>query len=321
MLEFREAITVIIRDYATESAIYVMMIFGFTFMMLGLFWPKDLGIAKIDLKRLLQKDNITTSMSEKNKYYHTLARTGFFKAFMLKEESDDYKKQTTLIRRAGGLDGMTPDVLNLYSYLILFGVIGVAFVALFLIEVFGMEVNKIQVLIGFVLAGAIGFISPEFWVKKKIKKRKIALLDELDTIQLFTVIYLRAGYGVYDLIEALTEVTNYTRIMFNELRNEYYINTEKSLQNLADKIELEEYQLLMDILKQAVNISGNEMVNFVEGHMRQMKKTKELAKSASNKKKPLTYTFLLALPLVSIIILWFYPLFLDVMKTFNEMGI
>lgn len=319
-MNIQEKIALIIRDYATESIIYLLLIVGVTFMILGLFWPKDLGIAKIDLKRLLKKDVIDTEMSDKIKYYHTLSRTGIFRAFMIKEDSDDYKKQEKLIQQAGGLNGMTPDVMNLFSYLILFGVIGLAFVAVFIITVLGVDTNVMQVFLGFVIIGAIGFIAPEFWIKKKIKKRNVALLNELDTIQLFTVIYLKAGYGVYDLVEALTEVTNHTQVYFNELRNEYYINTEKSLQNLADKIGLEEYQLMMDILKQAVNISGGEMVSFVEGHMRQLKRTKELAKSAENKKKPLAYTFLLALPLVSIVIIWFYPLFLDVMTTFSEMG-
>lgn len=316
----RESITIIIRDYATESAIYFILFMGFVFLMLGLFWPKDLGIAKIDLKRLLKKDVIDIEMSDKMRYYHTLARTGVFRAFMLDDTSDDYKKQEKLINKAGGLNGMTPDVLNLFGLLVVMVVIGAGFLAVTVITIFGIEADKGKILIGFILAGAIGFLAPEMWVKKQIKKRNIKLLEELDTIQLFTVIYLKAGYGVYDLIEAVIEVTVYTKDFFNELRNEYYVNTEKALQKFAEKVDLEEYQLMMDILKQAVNISGNEMVSFVEGQMRQMKRTKELAKSASNKKKPLTYTFLLALPLISIIIIWFYPLFLEVMETFNSMG-
>lgn len=319
--KIRESITLIIDTYTTEWAIYLLLIMGVTLIFAGLFMPRDIALSKIDLKSFLDKDLIHESMTDKVKYYHILARSGFFKAFMIDPESKDYAKQKMLILQAGGLGGMTPDVLNLFSYLALFGVLGFGFVVVFVLTVFNLDAKIADIAIGFVVAGALGFLAPELWVKSKIKKRRELLLEELDTIQLFTIIYLKAGYGVYDLVEALAEITYHTKDYFNELRNEYYINTEKSLQNLANKIELEEYQLLIDILKQAVRISGKEMVNFIEGHMRQLKRTKELSKSASNKKKPLMYTFLLALPLVSIIIIWFYPLFLQVMATFKELSI
>lgn len=320
-LSIKEKLALLVSDYMTEYVVFILALIGLGLLLVALFLPKKIQLHKIDLKRMLDKKKPNVTMSKRIRYFHTLSKTGIFRLFQLDEESKKYKDYETKIDKAGGLEGCTPDVIYMFKWLFFFSHMTVLS-GLFLISSIvnpDVIVGK-NLFVACIMFALFGYMVPNIFLNRKIKERRKEFLVELDTIELFTVIYLRAGYNVYDLLVALSEVSNHTNKYINECINEFYINQEVALQNLANKIKIEEYQLLIDILKQATRISGVNMVEFVESHTKQLKKIKDLAIQEQNKKRPLKYAFILALPLIGVLILWFYPLMVKAMKMFTDMG-
>lgn len=313
-----EKLTILINDYLSEYSIIIFLILGIGLLLVSLFLPQKIRFHKIDLKRILDNNKIT--MSKKVNYFHNLSSTGIFRLFQLEDDSKKYKEYENLIKKLGGLEGCTPNIIYMFKWLIMFGIQIISIVILFLIGILNPRFNEMNFLFLSIIVSVIGFFAPEFYLKNKIKNRKKEFLSELDTVELFSIIYLSAGYNIYDLLQSLMDVTYYIRPMVSECINEFYINQEKALQNLADKIDTDEYQILMDILKQATRISPVNMVEFISNQMKQLKKFQNLSMEAQNKKRPLKYVFILALPLISVIILWFYPLMVNAMKMINQIG-
>lgn len=309
----KDKIALLVSDYLTLYTIVAIAIIGIGLVLLSIFIPKKIGFQKIDLKRLIKKED--TNMSKITRYLHILSKESLFKYVSLDEDSAEYKKYEKQIGKAGGLQGLTPEALYVLK------LIGLG-VGLFLL----LLISFVLINTGIGIRLALGvipfsmFMAPNVALKIIIKNRQADFRRELEAIELFTVVYLNAGYNVYDLLVALKDITVVSNRYISECVNEYYINPEVALQHLADKIEIEEYQLLINILKQSIKVSGDKITDFVKGHLKQLKKIETLAVDTQNKKRPLKYAFILGLPLIGIVILWFYPLLVDAMEVFNQLG-
>lgn len=309
----KDKIALLVSDYLTLYTIGIIAIIGIGLVLLSIFIPKKIGFQKIDLKRLIKKED--TNMNKIARYLHVLSKESLFKYVSLDEDSAEYKKYEKQIGKAGGLQGLTPEALYVLKLIGL----GVGLFLLLLISFVlmntGIGINLALGVIPFSM-----FMVPNVALKIIIKNRQADFRRELEAIELFTVVYLNAGYNVYDLLVALKDITVVSNRYISECVNEYYINPEVALQHLADKIELEEYQLLINILKQSIKVSGDKITDFVKGHLKQLKKIETLAVDTQNKKRPLKYAFILGLPLIGIVILWFYPLLVDAMEVFTQLG-
>ena len=96
--------------------------------------------------------------------------------------------------------------------------------------------------------------------------------------------------------------------------NEYYVDPNRAIQNMADRVQDEEFQVVCNSLKQAVDSDKRHTATFMKQHLDQIKKIQDLQKEAMIKKKLLLYVFMLALPLMSIVVIWFFPWFTKAMK-------
>ena len=314
-----EKISLFIADYATEYMVIILGLIGIGLLLLSLFLPKETKMYQIDLKRIINKEK-NNNMSKTVRYFHSLSRTGIFRSFILDDKSEKYKKYEERITEAGGLNGCTPDIIYLFKWMLLFSGVCVSTFISIINFATSLTNNPLAMILYTVIISLFGFICPDLFLKMKIKERKTNFIEELEVIELFITIYLKAGYNVYDLLVALRDVTIYSKIYISECINEFYIDQEKALQNFANKTKIEEYQLIVDILKQAIKVSGQNMVEFVENHSKQLKRIKNSTVQEKYKKKPLQYAFILALPLIGVIILWFYPLALDALDVFTQMG-
>lgn len=309
----KDKIALLVSDYLTLYTIGAIAVIGIGLVLLSIFIPKKIGFQKIDLKRLIKKED--TNMSKIARYLHILSKESLFKYVNLDEDSAEYKKYEKQIENAGGLQGLTPEALYVLKLIGL----GVGLFLLLLLSFIVVDTGLgIHLAIGIIPFAM--FMAPNAALKIIIKNRQADFLRELETIELFTVVYLNAGYNVYDLLVALKDITVVSNKYISECVNEYYINPEVALQHLADKIGLEEYQLLINILKQSIKVSGDKITDFVKGHLKQLKKVEILAVDTQNKKRPLKYAFILGLPLIGIVILWFYPLLVDAMEVFTQLG-
>ncbi|MEG0296803.1 MAG: hypothetical protein RR620_08785 [Clostridium sp.] len=313
-----EKFVLFVSEYLPIQIIVMILLFGLGLVLLSIILPKDLKLPSKE--SILGKSKKDTPLAEKMKYYYTLSRSGVFKIIKVEEGSKEYIEYQQMIKNAGGLEGATPQIIHMFKYIALFSILLIGIILTIVLGILIPDFDPLNLLMITVLIALIGFLSPQLYLSSLAKKRNKNIQGELDKIELFSVIYLKAGYNIYDLLVAIEDVTYYTKPYFRKCINEFYINQEAALQNLANEINQEEFQLLADILKQALNVSNENITEFVEEHMTQLKKINYLNAQAENKKKPLKYVFVLALPLISIIILWFYPLVTEAIKIFEEIS-
>lgn len=285
-------------------------------------------------------------------YLDKLTEKPLFRSFMLSEESDEYQRLERLILQAGGLGGATPNIIQLFRVLLpAVGFLVGLFVYLVRVTTARISPEKLQQLIEeqntlnsfiqprinpaatsmgssgisiaviiwiFVLSLLLYFV-PEKFVMHKIKDRKAKMKKELPIMETFVVIMLETGmYTVYDILKTLLDTLDFFKPYIRSCLNEYYVNPKQAIQNMGEKVNDEEFQVVCNSLKQAVDLDKHYTATFMKQHIEQLRKVQALEREAQIKKKPLIYVFLLAMPLFSIVILWLYPWFVKAMKMLSS---
>jgi len=309
---------------------------------------------KTILSKVVRQRSSVHVNSDTNKfiqYLDRLTEAPVFRSFMLKPDSDEYIKLENKIAQAGGVWGLTPDIVQLFRillpavgfvvmlsfYLIRQATVSVSLSPSLLdqissdqtmIEGFfkstvdvskagqsgGFQINFIVIMWIFILSLLL-YMLPDFLLNYLIKKRKQLMKKELPIIETFIVIMLETGaHTVYDILRTLLDTTVFFKPYITMCLNEYYVDPHRAIQNMADRVQDEEFQVVCNGLKQAVDADKKHTATFMKQHLDQIKKIHELQREAKIKKKPLLYVFLLALPLGSIVVIWFFPWFVKAMK-------
>lgn len=327
-------------------------------------WAFRLGIILILLGILIHNKNkktiLTKIINRRNsvatftpqtrivKYLDKVTENELLRNFMLKEDSDDYAKLDALIHQAGGLGGVTPNIIQLFR-IVLPPMAFVVALATYLIKVtvnteslsttaLQQALDKSNAVSGFLqatvaprtaenagvnwvvimwifLLSMLLYVLPEMVIKNRIKARRRIMAKELPVMETFIVIMLESGtHTVYDILKALLDTTVFFKPYITMCLNEYYVDPKRAIQNMADRVNDEEFQIVCNSLKQAVDMDKKCTVTFMKQHLDQIRKLQYLQREAAIKKKPLMYVFLLALPLMNIVIIWFYPWFVRAMK-------
>lgn len=320
---------------------------GLLLIVLGLLLPsksKKTVLSKV----LYNKKPVRMANNKKGlvQYLDKLTEKSFFKPFRLKEDSDEYQKLETMISQAGGLGGIHPNIVQLFKvflppigFLLLFStyLLNVVSTRVSPSELQGMvdsfnETNSFfQPVVVNPESGSVGvspivvvwifvislllFLVPEMIIKNRIKARKEKMKKELPVIESFVIIMLETGtYTVYDILKTLLDTSKFFKPYITSCLNEYYVDPKQAIQNMSDKVQNEEFQMLCNSLKQAVDMDKNYTAAFMRQQADQLRKIHSLEREARIKKKPLIYVFLLALPLFSIVIIWLYPWFVKAMN-------
>jgi|LSQX01.1.fsa_nt_gb hypothetical protein len=321
------------------------------FIFLGILLPNKRR--KTILSKAIRKRN-SVYVSDTNKFIQFLDRAtenSFLRSFMLKEDSDEYIKLENKIVQAGGIWGLTPNIVQLFRmifpamgfvfmlsfYLIRQATVSVSLTPSFMEQIVdeqdvlggflqskvdvstaaqasGFQVNWVVIMWIFIFSLLL-YMLPNLIIDLLIKKRKELMRKELPIIETFIVIMLETGsYTVYDILRTLLDTTVFFKPYITMCLNEYYVDPNRAIQNMADRVQDEEFQVVCNSLKQAVDSDKRHTATFMKQHLDQIKKIQDLQKEAMIKKKPLLYVFLLALPLMSIVVIWFFPWFTKAMK-------
>lgn len=332
------------------NELFILWIFraGIILLILGLFLPSRIRRRTILSKVLHRRPVIFHADGKTSRLFQfldTMTEHPIFRPFMLKEDSDEYSRLERLIVQAGGLNGLTPNVVQLCRLLlpvISFSVMLVAYIMrattrtvnlnqtqLFLEKnVFQgflqPQVTSVQsstsginpIVIMWIFIGALFlYLLPEALINMKINARKEMMKKELPIMETFIIIMLESGsHTVYDILRTLLDTTTFFKPYITVCLNEYYIDPKKAIQNMADKVNNEEFQVVCNGLKEAVDVDKKYTATFMRQHLDQLKKLQGLQREASIKKKPLFYVLLLTLPLFNIVIIWLYPWIVNAMK-------
>lgn len=315
---------------------------GVLLFLLGFFLPQK--NKKTFLSKTLRKRVAPTSFFA---FLDQITERAFFKPFLLLEENKEFRRINSLIG-ASGMGQINPNIVHLLKILLppIAFVIATAFyiirntargvVELSPIEapreqVFGIfpviertaepithSIDPFTIVIIFILS-LFFYILPEIYLKSKIAARKIQMKKELPIMQTFIIIMLESGtHTVYDILKTLLDTTTFFRPHILMCLNEYHINPRRAIQNMADQIDDEEFQIVCNGLKQAVETNKQYAAIFMRQHLGQLQKLQSLQREADIKKKPLAYVFLLAFPLINVVIIWFYPWLVRALELLNS---
>lgn len=332
-----------------EVLIIWAMRLGILFLVLGLILPSRFKKKTILTKALHRRPVIfeNSKTSSLYKFLDEVTESPFLRPFMLKEDSDEYSRLERLIVQAGGLNGLTPNVVQLFRILlpaVSFIVMVCVYIVRLTVQTFNLNSSAGQSILektaeinsflqpqitstpqpphfSFFAIAVMFFISllfafvPEMFINFKINARKEMMRKELPIIETFVVIMLETGaHTVYEILRTLCDTTNFFKPYLTVCLNEYYIDPKRAIQNMADKINDEEFQIVCNGLKQAVDVDKKYTATFMKQHLDQLKRLQGLHREATIKKKPLIFVLVLVLPMFGVIAIWFWPWFTNAMK-------
>jgi len=162
------------------------------------------------------------------------------------------------------------------------------------------------------------YFLPEQVLNFIIRERQAKIHQELYNIGPFTISMLESqAYGTYEIIQTLSETTLVLRPYMKACLNEYYLNPRQAIQNMADKVGDDNFQVICNGLKQVVEMNKQYTALFMRQHLDEINRLRMLQREARIKKKPLVYVLLLVFPLVSIVAVWFYPWMIQAMDVLS----
>lgn len=319
-------------------------IFNNAFIEVYILWALRIGAVLFLLGFLLPQKNKKTFLSKVLRkrqnptsyyaFFDQITERAFFKPFLLLEGTKEYRRIDTLINKAG-IEQITPNIIQIFRFFAppLVFVLGVAYyltsmavrtvqltsrplpgeqiIGLFPVftpsEEVSRGINPGAIVLIFILS-LFFYILPEMYLKSKVSARRLQMKKELPIVQTFIIIMLESGtHTVYDILKTLLDTTTFFRPYILVCLNEYHINPKRAIQNMADYIDDEEFQIVCNGLKQAVETDKQYAAIFMRQHLEQLQKLQSLQRESDIKKKPLVYVFLLAFPLINVVIIWFYP--------------
>lgn len=320
---------------------------GIVLLLVGLFWPSKKR--KTVLSKLIRRDSLSCSNVEYKgilRYLDRLSEHSLFRPFMIKVGTDAERKLKDKLMKAG-LSHIHPNIVQVARVLLppLGAVLGVGIYVLNKWSAPVVDISSIQeqaeimsmggvvnvggvvsqtsvssgispVVVVWILAIALClYYVPDLIVNQMIKSRRALIKKELPIMEMFIVITLEAGtHTVYEALKTLLDTTEFFRPYLQLCLNEYHVNPQQAIQNMADRVGDEEFQIVCNGLKQAVDTNKEYSAFFMKQHMDQIRRLHQLQKEAKIKKKPILYVFLLALPLINIMVIWFYPWFVKAMR-------
>ncbi|NLS86410.1 MAG: hypothetical protein GXZ14_12675, partial [Ruminococcaceae bacterium] len=89
--------------------------------------------------------------------------------------------------------------------------------------------------------------------------------------------------------------------------NEYYVNTKMALENLKKRIGLTEFDMIVDSLIFAYETDNTYAARFLNEYIVRLEQTTKISSEKSNKIKPYILLASSIPPLISALVIWFYP--------------
>lgn len=321
---------------------------GVLLLVISFFFMRKKKSKKV-LRILDNRDNFYKSKQTKFvRYLDSLTDNSFFKLFTLKESSEGYKKTKDLLIKSGNESGLTVDIVQTLRIMIpiiifVFGVIIIGtmgavnkFTIMNSLENNGNVVSNMYSFIQpvadvkqasggdsstklmlLLLVSLVSYKLPDFILKQSIKKRNNKIKQELNVIESFAIVMLETGnFSIYEILQTIVNSNSIDilkPIIFSCM-NEYYINPTVAIQNMADKVQNEEFQVVCNTLKDAIGKNKEFINRFMNENIEQLKKYQRYEIQKRIKQKPMVFVLLLAIPLFNIVIIWMYPWITKVFK-------
>ena len=168
------------------------------------------------------------------------------------------------------------------------------------------------------LIPVIVYLYPELEIKGELKKRDITLKKEVISLGILVHTMLETGNSPYDILQAIKEIKPAYKGYIEIAMNEYYVNTKAALENLKKRVGIPEFDMIVESLIFAYETDNNYASRFLNEYITRLEQTTRISSEKSNKIKP--YILLVASipPLISALIIWFYPWILQATESLTK---
>jgi len=157
------------------------------------------------------------------------------------------------------------------------------------------------------LAPIIVYLYPSLEINSTLKKRDIALKKEIISLGIMVNTMLETGNDVYDILQMIRDIKPAYKGYIETTLNEYFLNPKMALENLKERVGIIEFDMIVDSLIYAYETDNTYAAKFLNEYISRLEKTTTISSEKGNKIKP--YVLLVASipPLISALIIWFYP--------------
>jgi pilus assembly protein TadC len=218
-----------------------------------------------------------------------------------------------LLSKAGHPWGMKPRNVLMLQYVLVLLVLLVGLILLLLDFLSGK--GFIILLFWGITVGFLGLVGV-LTVKARMRERKI--IEEEGDFSETVLMLLRAGLGLREALEEASKTTVALRPYLHVCLNRWLTGKTQALLQLGKEVGVPSFQVIVDLLIQAVEIGDDRIADFLEENKRIEDKIKEMEISARSKLRPILLTFQMIVPFVVIMIVLFYPLVVQVEKVISS---
>lgn len=275
---------------------------------------------KASLKEVFTDNNSSMALTKEDKKFMKMADDKVLQLLIPKPGSKSYMKTAKIFNRIEGNEKYKNLTIFFvkrayYTFLTVVAVIIVNCIPLFIYllqQWMGIENPQLVALprglvIISLIAPVIVYLYPSLEIQGALKKRDIALQKEIISLGIMVHTMLETGNNPYDILLMIKDIKPVYKGYIETTLNEYYINTKMALENLKTRIGLPEFDMIVDSLIYAYETDNTYAAKFLNEYIVRLEQTTKISSEKSNKIKP--YILLVASipPLISALVIWFYP--------------
>lgn len=308
-----------ILNYFVENTGFIVQIF--IYIVLGIYVlllikPKK----KASLDEVFNENDSSMTLTKEDKKYMKMADDKVLRLLIPKPGSKSYMKIARIFDRIEGNEKYKNLTIFFvkrvyFTFLTVIAVIVVNCIPLFIYllqQWMGIEEPQLIALprafiIISLIAPIIMYLYPNLELQSALKKRDIALQKEIISLGIMVNTMLETGNSPYDILLMIKDIKPVYKGYIETALNEYYINTKAALENLKVKIGLTEFDMIVDSLIYAYETDNTYAARFLNEYITRLEQTSKISSEKSNKIKPYILLVSSIPPLISALVIWFYP--------------
>ncbi len=170
-----------------------------------------------------------------------------------------------------------------------------------------------------IIAFLVSLILPDIVLRQVVKIKYVIAKKEILVLQTYTIMLIKAGKNVKDILKSLYERSNLFKNNFELALNTYSSAPNESLTILKDSTEIKSFKKIVIALEQCLNSDREVSLIFLRNSRKITKELNRLEKLRKDGNKKIFNTLMLILPLAAWMAVSGYPWFVYVIKLINNM--
>lgn len=304
-----------ILNYFVENTGFIVQIF--IYIVLGIYIlllvkPNK----KASLEEVLMENDSSMTLTKEDRKYMKMADNRVLRLLIPKPGSKSYMKIARIFDRIEGNEkykNLTIFFVKRAYFTFLTIVAVIVYLFTYLLQQW-MDIENPQLvalprglIIISLIAPIIMYLYPSLELQIALKKRDIALQKEIISLGIMVHTMLETGNSPYDILLMIKDIKPVYKGYIETTLNEYYVNTKMALENLKKRIGLAEFDVIVDSLIFAYETDNTYAARFLNEYIVRLEQTTKISSEKSNKIKPYILLVSSIPPLISALVIWFYP--------------